>query len=137
MRIIARGFDKSDIEGISRIFDNQNVTNRLPGLRNVIINSTLVDEETGNIVGYGVVNIFAETTMVLDSKLSKRERIIGFRELMKAAILYCKDAGIELLYSITNMSSFEKILCNKYGFSNVPGALLVLDLYNDNTEENN
>lgn len=132
MKIQAREFRQSDISDIDRIFNKQNVCNRLPGLKHVIINSTLVNE-SDDIVGYGAVNIFAETTMVLDSSLSKREKVIGFRELMKVAILYCRDAGVELVYSITNMPSFQKILCKKYGFYNVPGALLALDL--TSTEE--
>jgi hypothetical protein len=134
MKIVAREFYPDDVTEIIRIFEGQNVSNRLPGLRNVIINSTLIDSETGKIVGYGVVNIFAEATMVLSSELGNQERATGFRELMRLAILFCKDTGLELLYAVTNKPSFEQILCNKYGFDSVPGALLKLEL-NQTTED--
>ena len=133
--IQAREFRFSDISDIDRVFKNQNICNRIPSLANTIINSTLEDSETGEIVGYGVVNIFVEATMVLDSSLTRREKVIGFRELMRLAILYCKDAGVELLYASSTISSFRKILCKKYGFDNVPGALLCLDLTEEKIDE--
>ena len=128
MTIIAREFRHSDISDISNIFDDQNNLNKLPGLKNMVINSTLIESETGKVVGYGVVKIFAEASMVLSDDLSKREKAAGFVELMKVAIHNCKDAGVEALYVVTKKPSFGKILCNKYGFDSVPGALFELDL---------
>ena len=60
--IISREFQLEDIEGINSIYEKQDEFG-IPSLENVVINSTLIDEDTGKIVGYGAVKLFAAQSL--------------------------------------------------------------------------
>jgi hypothetical protein len=130
--IISREFFPEDVKGIDDVYKKQDEFG-LPSLENIVINSTLVDSETGKIVGYGVVKLFAEAILLLDKDLKKKGKSQAVREAMKTAIVYCKDAGLECLYAISNTDGFSKVLRKSYGFKRVPGEILLLEL---NSEEN-
>ena len=116
-----------DIKAIDEIFNNQTEFG-VPSLKNVLINSTVSNNETGEVTGYGVIKLFAEAYMILDHRKSKKERADAFRQLMQVAIVHSKEAGLEELFIISNDKEFSSILCKKYMFKRVPGELLMLDL---------
>lgn len=125
--IIARKFMPEDIKGIDDIFKKQHEFG-VPSLSNLIINGTLIDDNTGRLVGYGAVKIFTEMVLILDKDLSKKEKAQAVREAMKSAIVMSKDAGVETLYAIANTDKFSKVLRKSYGAKGVPGELLMIDL---------
>lgn len=127
MTIISRAFQLEDISGIDDIYNKQSEFG-VPSLENVIVNSTLIDEETGKIVGYGAVKIFAEAILLLDPEMKKKEKVQAVREAMKTAIVFSKDAGIEYLYLIANNEGFSKTLRKSYLAERVPGETLVINL---------
>jgi hypothetical protein len=124
--IASREFRIEDIGSIDEIYHKQSIFG-IPGLDNVIINSTLVDD-SGKIVGYGAVKLFAEAVVLLDPELRKRDKALAIREAMKTAITYCKDAGLEYLYMISNLDGFTQVLRKRYCAKGVPGSLLMIDL---------
>ena len=132
MTLTARNFEMEDIKAIDEIFNNQSEFG-VPSLKNVLINSTITDTETGEVIGYGVIKLFAEAYMILDHRKSKKTRADAFRQLMRVAMTHAKDAGLEELFIIANDKEFADILCKKYTFKRVPGELLMLDL--DSSEE--
>lgn len=133
MPIVAREFQVEDIKGIDDIFRKQ-LEFGVPSLKNIIIKSTLVDANTGVIVGYGAVKIFAEAILLLDKDLRKRDKALAVTEAMKTAIVYCKDAGLENLYLISNSNGFSKVLRKSYAAKEVPGSLLMIELSGENLD---
>lgn len=127
--ITTREFKLSDIKSIDDIF-NRNPSIGVPSLKNVVVNSTLADKT--KVIGYGAVKLYAEATLILDKEnLRKRERAQALIEAMKLALSSSKAAGLEYLHIVANDDSFSKVLCKHYGFKEVPGKLLVLDLEED------
>jgi hypothetical protein len=122
MSIVSREFRESDIKAIDDIYRRQPELG-VPGLKNVIINSTLVDGNTGAIVGYGAVKIFAEAVLILDKSITKRDRAFAVKEAMHTALTFCRAKGLEMLYAIATNDKFGKVLENRYKFSKVPGEL--------------
>lgn len=121
-----REFRLSDIEGINSIFIKQ-PENGVPGFKHMIANST-IEDDYGNIIGYGVVKTFSEGILVLDKSQSKRNRAISVRLSVNRAIEKAKKAGIETLYFLTSNPSFADILRRHWGFKNIKEEVLRLQL---------
>lgn len=125
--IIARDFELKDIEPIDEIFKKQPELG-VPSLNYMIVNATMEDTEKKKILAYGVVKLFAEATLIMDKSLSKKDRAQALMEAMKTAILYSRDAGLEMIYAISTNDEFTKCLEHRYKFKRVPGTLLCLNL---------
>jgi hypothetical protein len=123
--VTIKDFEDEDILPINAIFEGQSVFG-IPSLKNVVKNATFLKEE--KIIGYGVIKLFAEGFLILDSELDLKSRSQAVREALKTMIVYAKDAGLEQLFVISNTESYTKILRKKYGFKAVPGELLMLNL---------
>lgn len=127
MNIIARHLKPGDVIPINDIFERQPELG-VPSLKNMIINAVMEDEDTHEIIAYGVVKVFAEATLIMDRSKDKRTKALALMEAMKTAILYSRDAGVEMLYAISTNESFTQCLKNRYKFKEVPGTLLCLNL---------
>lgn len=123
-----RNFELSDISPIDEIF-KLDPRYGVPDLTNMLTNATI--ENSGRVIGYGAVKLFAETYLKLDPRLRKREKAEALKKILQMAILRSKDAGLEKLFAISENNSFSDILRNKYGFRAVPGELLVLELHSE------
>lgn len=117
-----RNYVPSDAEELDKFLHDG-----IPGLCNQFTNITAV-KDSKTVIGYGSIKIFCEAFMLLDSKLSKREKAEAFQKILQIGIIRSRDAGMEELFLISNDKSFTQILRNKYGFKAVPGELLMLDL---------
>lgn len=133
-KIISREFRESDIMPIDEIYNRQPSLG-VPSLKNMIINSTLEDEITGKIVGYGVVKIFAEAVLILDKEIPKQDRAVALTEAMQTCLLFCKDAGVEVLYAVASDENFAKVLEKSYLFHRVPGTLLCKEVTGNKVED--
>lgn len=131
--IIARDLVKSDILPIDEIFRKQPELG-VPSLKYMVVNCTIEDTEKNKVLAYGAVKIFSEAVLIMDKSLRKRDRAMALMEAMKTAIVYSRDAGVEILYANSNDEGFTKVLENRYKFVRVPGTLLCLDL-NSNFED--
>lgn len=123
--MLVRDLTVKDIDQIDDIFQ-RNPSVGVPSLNYMIVNA--VTEEDGKIVGYGAVKLFAEAVLILDKEARKRDRANTVTELMKTAIAYCRDAGVETLYANSNDENFTKCLEHRFKFHRVPGTLLCLEL---------
>lgn len=119
----------SDIKGISAIHRRQPDLG-VPGLKNVLVNSTFVDEN-GKVVGYGVLKLFAEAVLIIDKKINKIAKGKALKEGMDVAITACQQRGIEQLYIITEFPGFSGILQKHYSAKKCPGDTLLIDLTNE------
>jgi len=125
--ITVRDLRKDDILKIDEIYQRQPSID-VPSLNNMIINSTLEETDTQQVLGYGAVKLFAEAIMILDKELPRSVRAQALVEAMRTAIVYSKDAGLEQLFAVAADPSYAKVLMNRYRFIEIPGTLLRLDL---------
>lgn len=123
--MLVRDLQSKDIDKIDDIFQ-RNPAISVPSLNYMIINA--VAENNDKIIGYGAVKIFAEAVLILDKEALKRDRASTVCELMRTAISYCRDAGVEILYANSNDENFTKCLEHRFKFHRVPGTLLALEL---------
>jgi len=120
----------SDVKQIDRIFKARDDVG-VPSLKNVIINSTIVDSETQEIIGYGVVKCYAEAVLILDPNIRKRVKCSAVATGVNFAIEMCKRKGIEQLFIFSNTDPYTKVLKNKFGFKQASGVTLFLELGSD------
>lgn len=120
-----RQLKNSDIESIDKIYRKQPEVG-VPSLNNMIINRVI--DNNGEVIGYGALKLFAEAVLILNKDIPKRDKVQAVTEIMTTAILYSRDAGLEMIYAISNSESFTKCLENRFKFKRVPGTLLCLDL---------
>ncbi len=133
MSIIARNLKREDVEKIDDIFQRNPIIG-VPGLKNMVVNAVMEDTEKDQIIAYGAVKIFAEAILIMDKEVTKREKAEALMEAMKTAILFARDAGVEILYANSNDENFTRCLERRFKFKRVPGQLLCLDL-NPNFED--
>jgi hypothetical protein len=126
-KIIVRDLRLADIDEIDKIYRRQPELS-IPSLDYMIVNAVMEDTKEKRLVAYGAVKLFAEAVLIMNRELPKRDRALALIEAMQTAILYSRDAGVEILYANSNDESFTKVLENRYKFHKVPGTLLCLDL---------
>lgn len=128
--IIARDLRREDIDDIDKVFQKQPELG-IPSLKYMIVNTVIEKTDEKKFLAYGAVKLFAEAILIMDKSLPKREKAIALMEAMQTALLYCRDAGVEILYANSNDDEFTRVLENRYKFHRVPGTLLCLDLNNN------
>lgn len=125
--IIARDLRKEDIKPIDDIFQKQPELG-VPSSKYMIVNAVMEDTEKKKVLAYGAVKIFAEAVLIMDKSISKKDKAKALIEAMQTAILYARDAGVEILYANAEDPEFGKVLEHRYLFKRVPGALYCLNL---------
>lgn len=122
-----REFDLSrDALPIDEIFKKQPELG-IPNLRNVLDNAVI--ERDGELVAYGVVKIFAEGVLIVNrAKTRKREKAEIVLKTINRAIDSCKKMGIEKFIVISNDSGYTKVLEKRFGFKEISGKTLFLEL---------
>ena len=129
MSIVLKEFDwDRDVVPIDRIYKKQFEIG-VPSLDNMISNKSIIDNETGELIGYGVIKLFAEGILILDRSIPKRKRAKAVDLAVNECIEQAKNAGLEKLYVLSNMPSYVGVLRKRYGFRECTGhSLLAIDL---------
>jgi len=128
MKLVLRDFQfDRDVMRIDDIFQRQPELG-VPSLDNVVANASIIDEDSGKLVGYGVIKLFAEGVLILDKSISKKDKAKSIRIAVTDSIEKARTAGLEYLYVVSSMESYTEVLRNHFGFKECNGALLVKDL---------
>lgn len=80
------------------------------------------------IIGYGMVKVFAEAVFLANPKTLRIERSKALKALMELAEEKTKKANIRELYTFTSIKPFKNILKEQFGFSEIMSPALVKDL---------
>lgn len=87
----------------------------------------IVEDDRG-IIAFGNLKVFAETIMVMDHDRSRTTRARAFREIMPVAIMGAQRAGITEIHAVTQDPDFGVVLRKHYGFADVLGEHLRLEV---------
>jgi len=127
--VTLREFKLEDVQQIDDIFKKQPDLG-VPSLKHMVANNT-IESSNGNVIGYGVIKLFAEGVLILDRSKSKKDRARAVRLSVEKAIEEAKNNEIEQLYFLTSNTSFADILRNKFGFKTVKEEVLMLNIAGD------
>ena len=134
MSIVLKEFDwDRDVVPIDKIYQKQKELTGVPSLNSVLANKSIIDNETGELIGYGVVKLFAEGVLILDKSIPKRKRAEAVKLALNESIAQARNAGLEYLYVFSSIPSYTKVLRKKYNFKEYTGrSLLAFDLREEN-----
>lgn len=125
MRI--RSYRPEDAEAIDRIWkEHWQHDFSVPDRSHAIIDA-VIEDDSGQVIAYGQVKLFAEAVMVLDLNQSEFKRASAVRLLMHEAFRGTKDAGINDLYSFSRSPDLVNLIRKHFGFElcENPGELLL------------
>jgi len=121
-----RDLEVSDLSILDEIHQRCH-TFGVPKLTNVV-DDKVVCAPDSSIVGYGLVKMFPEVIMILDTEKPLRQRVEALNEFMQRAIEMAKNNGIEQLHAFVSDEKFAHLLIERYGFNSVQAKPLVLNL---------
>lgn len=118
---------ETDILKLDELWRAHWQSSSLPNRVNCIVDAVVDDRESGRIIGYGQVKLFAEAMLFLDPTTPKRARVKALKLLMAEAFRGAGRYGIEDMYAFIKDPDFALLIEKRYGFQRViePGELLL------------
>lgn len=74
----------------------------------------VVEDEDGKIVTYGMMKLWAEVMMIMDSSIPKRNKVEALRILMLTAEMTASKQNLEAFHVFTNNESYAAVLQNHF-----------------------
>jgi len=112
-----REFKSNDLgEIISLKRNNYGDEFPLPDPRKNAVTSMVIEEDN-KIIAFGVVKLFADTSMVMNQSLTDRKKVAILHQLMTHAIIDTKAYGLEVLNVFSKREDFLEVLKKHYGFA--------------------
>ena len=125
--LVVRLYQKGDLKKVDELWRKHHENQfSLPALMPSIITCVVEDEQ--GMIAFGNLKVFAETVMVMDHDRSPIVRAKAFREIMPVAIMGAQQVGISEIHAVTLDPSFGDVLRKHFGFSNVLGEHLKLEV---------
>jgi hypothetical protein len=124
---VIRRYQDGDLKKVDELWRKHHQNQfSLPSLHPSIITCVIEDEK--GMIAFGNLKVFAETIMVMDHDRSAIVRAKAFREIMPVAIMGAQKIGISEIHAVTQDSSFGDVLRKHFGFSDVLGEHLKLEV---------
>lgn len=98
----------------------------VPSMDNVIESCTL--ESNGQVIGLGMVKLFAEGIIVLDKDIPLPSRAKGIIIGIDHALDVVKRAGLEQFHVFTDDPHYIEVLKKHWGFRIAPGTVLYREI---------
>jgi len=122
-----RPVKRDDLDRIDEIYRQGHDEHfSLPDLKNTVTSAVI--EIDGQVVGFGVVKVYAEAIAVLDLSKPKLERIDALESLLHEAFRGCDEAGINQLHVYVQDPMMQRLLCKRFGFKVAEGVALVKEI---------
>jgi hypothetical protein len=127
--LITRDYDiKRDAEIVDKLW-RQHYSNEfgLSSLDHTIIRRVV--EVDDKLVAYGFAKLNPEATMILDQNEPRKLKVQALRALMFDAIRGCREHKLSQLHAvIKDRPQYEKLLRKHYGFRDIDGTMLVMEI---------
>lgn len=95
----------------------------LPSLNYTI--TSAIAEKNGEVIGFGVVKLYAEAIAILDLSKPKADRVEALERLLAEAFRACRVQDIDQLHVYVQDAGMERILVRKFDFKPATGVALV------------
>lgn len=74
------------------------------------LTEAIVENDKGEIVTYGMMKLWAEVMMIMDSSQPKRDKVEALRLLMLTAEMTASKQNLEAFHIFTNNESYAEVL---------------------------
>lgn len=95
---------------------------------NHIVDDKVICLDDGKVVGYGLLKLFPELIMVLDTNVSVHKRLTALNEFLENAIAGATANGASQLHAFVEDARLSEFLIERYRFQPVEAKPLVLNL---------
>lgn len=121
-----RVFLPGDELEVDRIWKKHHQDFSVPN-RDRMIAEVVAEDDSGGMVAYGQVKLFAEAIMILDKDASRRNKVEALKLLLLEAFRGTDQSGLQDLYVFCKDPEFASILAKHFSFEIVdnPGELLL------------
>lgn len=121
-----RGPKASDIPQLRELCDKYSHAGfDLPSKHNIFADAIV--EHNGRILAYGIVKMIAEAILIMDHALPVKERGDAITLLIQEAVRQTSKKQLLELQAVCE-PKFAGVMKKHYGFQQVTGELLVLDI---------
>lgn len=122
-----RYFKPGDELVIDEIWQKHHAKNFSVPNRDRMIIEVVAEDDSGKLVAYGQVKLFAEAIMILDKDASQRKKVQALKLLLLEAFRGTDRFGLQDLYCFCKDPEFATILNKHFSFEIVddPGELLL------------
>jgi len=127
--LITRAYDfDKDSKVVDRIWNEHYKEEfSIPSFDHTIIRRVV--EVDDKVVAYGFAKLNPEATLILDLNEPRSVKVQALRALMFDAIRGCKEHNLSQLHAvIKNRPEYEKLLRKHYGFRDIDGTMLVMEI---------
>jgi N-acetylglutamate synthase-like GNAT family acetyltransferase len=123
---VIKEVNQEDISKIMELYENfcgKEFSFPSPYLR---ISEAAVKNNVGELVAYGVLEVFAEALLILDKKKPLREKSESVAHLVQTAKNQARKLGIPSIYIFVHDKEWAEELKKHFGFSPCEGEALVM-----------
>ena len=120
-----RDLERDDLVVLDEIHARCHQSFPPPELSN-LIDDKIITDKNGDIIGYGMLKLFPEAIMILDTAKPLRDRVEALNEFMVRAIGVSAQYG--QIHAFVNDEKFSHLLIERYQFRPVRDKALVLNL---------
>ncbi len=125
--IYLRGVRELDLPVVDAIWKRHHSEDfGVPSMANVIDSRTLLSD--GQVIGLGMVKLFAEGIIVLDKDVPLPSRAKGIIVGIDHALDVVKRAGLEQFHVFTDDPHYIEVLKKHWGFRTAPGTVLYREI---------
>ncbi len=124
--MIIRGVKTDDVLQLRALCDKYSHAGfDLPAKNNIFADAVV--EHEGKIVAYGIVKLLAEAILIMDHSVSTKERAEALTLLIQEAVKETSKKNLLELQAVCE-PKFASVMKKHYGFQQVVGELLTLDI---------
>lgn len=122
-----RSFQSEDVERVDEIWREFHDHDFSVPNRNSTVVDAVVEDDSGRVIAYGQVRLFAELMMILDLGASRRDKVAAIKLLMQEAFRGAQVAKIEDVYAFIKDPAFAALIEKHFCFDRIdsPGEMLV------------
>ncbi len=115
-----------DVEKIAEIYDRYCKKEFALPTPYSTLGDAVVKNSAGEVIAYGVLEIFAEALLVLNRERTLREKAEAVTKLIHAAKKQARKINVSALYIFSRDPEWSSILKSHFGFVTCEGETLML-----------
>lgn len=110
-----RNYRREDAGKIDEIYQRCGLNHNLPDISKCL-GIAVVENDDGQIIALGALQLIPEAIMVLDHNRPKREQVEALKELDRASILTAKLNCYDEYYAFPDSDSYAGVLKKHFGY---------------------
>lgn len=118
-----RRYKSSDAVKVDEIYNRCHGHYNLPDI-NRCLQMAVVENDEGEIIAFGAIQMLPELVLVLDNDRSKKEQVKALKELMSSGESILRLNGHSDAYAFPDSNTYSDILKKHFGFKDCQPLLI-------------